>query len=123
MMALVKKRTTSGDLQTGTDKATGVNKSIDSYSPPHTLLKNSKTKLHTNDYDFTSTGFQKNYMVFKLLKATSNVSFNTLIVPQPLPLIGASCKSKCTVMRAFRSSLGVVEDIINSIHKNLNTKQ
>ena len=87
MMALAKKRTTSDDLQTGTDKATDVNKSIDSYSPPHTLLKNSKTKLHTNDYDITSTGFQKNYMVFKLLKATSNVSFNTLIVPQPLPLI------------------------------------
>ena len=81
MMGLVRKRTTSDDLQTG------VNKSIDSYSPPHTLLKNSKTRLHTNDYDFTSTGFEKSYMVFKLLKATSIASFNTLIAPQPLPLI------------------------------------
>ena len=92
MMALVKTRTTSDDLQTGVDKATGVNKSIDSYSPPHTLLTIVliiiiSIKLHTNDYDFTSTGFQKSYMVFKLLKATSIASFNTLIVPQHLPLI------------------------------------
>ena len=81
MMALVKKRTTSDDLQTG------VNKSIDSYSPPHTLSKNSKAKLHANDYDFTSTGLEKSYIVLKLLKATSIASLNTLIVPQSLPLL------------------------------------